>query len=303
MNDEEFDGSAVRELFAPAVADRGLTSAPTDAIVAAGRRRIVGRRAAVAGGALAIVAAVPLAATAIAAGPDKAGSTTNAAGNSGVGVKSGAGTTDAPGVATPPNTKTPAQGVGDVGAASSPAKTGTSGDPAGLPTKPTVVATGNIEGHNWTITFQTAPGNNALTAGDKCLGLVLTVDGHNSSINPAMLPYCLPVKYEGLSGLMWAAQYTLKYYYPSGAGTLQMGMVPANVAKVVAHVDGLAPVSATTIPAPGLNDEAFYFLPILKNDQGFRVSFDEYNTQGVKIGNFNNWTPAPGQPQFPGNTK
>ncbi|MBS2532471.1 hypothetical protein KGQ20_06770 [Catenulispora sp. NF23] len=297
MNDEEFDGSAVRELFAPAVADRGLTSAPTDAIVAAGRRRIVGRRAAVAGGALAIVAAVPLAATAIAAGPDKAGSTTNAASNTG--------TTKAPGLLAPPDAKTLTKGVGvgDSGAPSSPAKSDTGGDPAGLPTKPTVVATGSIEGHTWTVTFETIPGNNALTAGDKCLGLVLTVDGHTSSINPSMGPYCLPVKYEGPSGLMWAIQYTLKYYYPSGAGTLQMGMVPANVAKVVAHVDGLAPVSAATIPAPGLNDEAFYFLPIPKDDQGFRVSFDEYDTQGVKIGSFNNWTPAPGQPPNPTNTK
>ena len=278
MNEEDFDGSALRELLTPAVADRGRTTAPTDAIVAAGRRRVLGRRSAVAGGALAIVAAVPLAATAIAAGPGTARTTSTAGGGT-------------PGVVAPPHTDAvvppPAKG-----SESAPAKADPRGKPAsGLPAQPTVFATGTVEGRQWKVTAETAPGNNALTAGEQCLGFVITVDGQNplGGTDPA-IPYCLPVK--DPANAVWGYQDWLKYNYEHAAGTVQMGMVKADVAKVVAHVAGLAPVTAETIPAPGLPEQAFYFLPIAK-DNGFGVTFDEYDAQGVKIGTFDNSTPAP----------
>ena len=291
---EEFDGSALRELLAPAVADRGRASAPTDAIVAAGRRRVVGRRGAIAGGALAIVAAVPLAATAIAAGPDKAA--TSAADKAGTAGTTTVTTTSGPAKQAPPVLPTPTPtptSVPNKGSSTAP-KVGSYGDPAGLPAKPTVVAGGTLEGRTWKITAEQAPGNNALTAGEKCLGLAITVDGRPDLINTApALAYCLPVKNLGDDGQIWAEQYALQYYFTNGAGTLQMGTVASNVAKVVAHVDGLAPISVNTVPAPGLEQEAFYFIPVPKDDQGFRVSFDEYDAQGTKIGSFDNWTPSP----------
>lgn len=140
-------------------------------------------------------------------------------------------------------------------------------------------------------TAETAPGNNGLTAGEKCLGFVITVDGQNPlrGTDPT-IPYCLPVK--DPANALWGYQDWLKYNYEHAAGTLQMGMVKADVAKVVAHVDGLAPVTAETIPAPGLPQQAFYFLPIAK-DNGFGVTFDEYDAHGVKIGTFDNSTPKP----------
>lgn len=279
MNDEDFDGSALRELLTPAVADRGLTSAPADAIVAAGRRRVVGRRSAIAGGALAIVAAVPLAASAIAAGPGAA--TNSAASGSGAGV----------------NAAAPGQIKHD--SAGTLAKTESADGPAGLPAEPFMMASGTVEGKSWSVTAEQAPGNNALTAGDKCLGLILKVDGRYSEAGPGpLLPYCFPLPAASPKGAVWGLQETLKYYFTGGAGTVQMGMVPSGVAKIVAHVDGLAPVTGDTVPAPGLKGQAFYFLSIPK-DTGFRVSFDEYNAQGVKIGSFNNWTPVPGVPAGP----
>jgi len=277
MNDEDFDGSALRELLTPAVADRGRTSAPTDAIVAAGRRRVIGRRTAVASGALAIVAAVPVAATAIAAGPDSARTPA---------VSSAVGTTHSP---APTHSEAPAQPKGGI----APKPTGQHSTNAGLPSVPTTIASGTVEGRTWSVSALTVGGNNALTAGQKCLGLVLTVDGRVSTGGgaPAM-PYCLPVK--NPAQYLWGFQDTLKYYYENGAGTLQMGMVKSDVAKIVAHVDGLAPVTVGTVPAPGFAEQAFYFIPIAK-DQGFRVILDEYDAQGVKIGTYDNSVPNPGK--------
>ncbi|MEY9891897.1 hypothetical protein ABIA31_005569 [Catenulispora sp. MAP5-51] len=300
MNDnEEFDGSALRELLSPAVADRGLASAPTDAIVAAGRRRVVGRRTAVAGGALAIVAAVPLGASAIAAGP---GTATHAAGT----MHDPAATPTR--IAAPPHSDAPAHSdalAQTEGQAQTEGRTQTEGQalasppqskPAAgesLPGKPIVIDSGTVEGVPWSMSALATPGNNALTAKDQCLGLTLTVNGHGTFIdgNQVFLPYCLPVQDPGQ--YQWAMQYTLQYYYVGGKGTLQMGMVPADVATVVTHVDGLAPVTTKTVPAPGFAGEAFYFASIPKDGQGFRASFDEYNAQGVKTGSFNNWTPTP----------
>lgn len=280
MNDEDFDGSALRELLTPAVADRGRTSAPTDAIVAAGRRRVIGRRTAVAGGALAIVAAVPVAATAIAAGPDTATRAT---------VSSGAETSTG-GATAPTHSDTPAQPKGGI----PPKPTGQHSTDAGLPSVPTTIASGTVEGRTWSVSAVAVPGNNALTAGQQCLGLVLTVDGRVSTAGGApTIPYCLPVK--NPAQYMWGFQDTLKYYYENGAGTLQMGMVKSDVAKIVAHVDGVAPVTVTTVPAPGFAEQAFYFIPIPKDEQGFGVTFDEYDAQGVKIGTFDNSTPKPGK--------
>ena len=276
--DEEFDGSELRELLAPAVADRGLTSAPTDAIVASGRRRVVGRRVAVAGGALAVVAAVPLAATAIAAGPGRGAATTAAA----------------PTRATPPSRTTTPTHTGAPAPSPTPTTTTQSAPvkPAPpLPDKPTVLASGSLEGKHWSVTAVTAPGNNALTAGDKCLGLRVSEDGRTDDGPGWTLPYCLPVKnpdhYE------WSFQKTLQYYIRNGAGTLQMGMVPADVTKVVAHVDGLAPITADTVPAPAFGTMAFYFIPVPKDEQGFGISIDEYNAQGAKIGSWDNSAPNP----------
>lgn len=70
-------------------------------------------------------------------------------------------------------------------------------------------------------------------------------------------------------------------------------LVKSDVAKIVAHVDGLAPVTVNTVPAPGFAQQAFYFVPLAKDEQGFAVTFDEYNAQGVKIGTFDNSTPNP----------
>lgn len=288
MTDEPFDGSALRELLIPAVADRGRSPAPTDAIVAAGRRRVLGRRGAVAGGALAIVAAVPLAASAIAAGP---GTATSAAGTAHTPAGAAAPTrTSAPAAPThsgAPTHTTMTQPPGGI----PPKPTLQPPAAGGLPSTPTTLASGTVEGRQWSVDAVTVPGNNALTAGQQCLGLVITVDGRVSSAGGApTIAYCLPMKTQ--ASYPWAYQDTLQYDYKNGAGTLQMGMLPAGVAKVVAHVDGLAPVSADTVPAPGDAAHAFYFLPIPK-DQGFRVSFDEYDAQGGKIGTFNNWTLNP----------
>ncbi|MEY9935140.1 hypothetical protein ABH926_009811 [Catenulispora sp. GP43] len=284
MTDEDFDGSALRELLTPAVADRGRGPVPTDTIVAAGRRRVVGRRTAVAGGALAIVAAVPLAASAIAAGPGTAS------------AASGTVTKTPPAVPVPARSDAPAhsnalaQTEGQA-LASPPQSKPAAGE--SLPGKPIVIDSGTVEGVPWSISALATPGNNALTAKDQCLGLTLTVNGHGTFIdgNQVLSPYCLPVQDPGQ--YQWAMQYTLQYYYVGGKGTLQMGMVPADVATVVTHVDGLAPVTTKTVPAPGFAGEAFYFASIPKDGQGFRASFDEYNAQGVKTGSFNNWTPAP----------
>ncbi|WP_228564158.1 hypothetical protein, partial [Catenulispora rubra] len=207
----------------------------------------------------------------------------SAAGNTGSGGK---GTT--PGVVAPPHTdaqtKTEAQKTG-----TPPAKT----NPAGsLPTHPTLLASGTVEGVPWKVTAVTTGGNNALTAGQKCLGLDITVNGHGGQVNtePAIV-YCLPVK--NPDQYLWFYQDTLQYDYQGGKGTLQMGLVPADVTKVIAHVDGLAPITENTIPAPAFDTQAFYFLPIPKDDQGFHVTIDEYNAQGTKVGTYDNSMPNP----------
>ncbi|MEZ0111291.1 hypothetical protein ABH920_005306 [Catenulispora sp. EB89] len=293
---EEFDGSALRELLTPAVADRGRTSAPTDAIVSAGRRRVVGRRGAVAGGALVIVAAVPLAATAIAAGPDKAAVTSAAAGSGVNGAHPGVAAphTDAQTKAeaqTKADAQTKAEAQNKAAESAPPAKT----NPASsLPTHPTLLASGTVEGVPWKVTAVTTAGNNALTAGQQCLGLRITVNGHGGQVNtdPAVV-YCLPVK--NPDQYLWSYQDALQYDYQGGKGTLQMGLVSSDVTKVVAHVDGLAPVTENTIPAPAFDTQAFYFLPIPKDGQGFHVVIDEYNAQGVKVGTYDNSEPNPTQ--------
>jgi len=285
---EDFDGSALRELLTPAVTGRGRTSAPTDAIVTAGRRRVVGRRSAVAGGALVIVAAVPLAATAIAAGPDKA-ATTSAAGAAGSGAGSVAkGTT--PGALTPPRTDAKTESAPQTKPATSTPQA--KNPPSSLPTHPTLLASGTVEGLPWKVTAVTTGGNNALTAGQKCLGLDITVNGHGSWINTEPTGvYCLPI--QDPDQYLWSYQDTLQYDYRGGKGTLQMGLVSADVTKVVAHVDGLAPITENTVPAPAFDTQSFYFVPVPRDDEGFHITIDEYNAQGVKVGTYDNSVPNP----------
>jgi hypothetical protein len=275
---EDFDGSALRELLTPAVADRGRTSAPTEAIVTAGRRRVVGRRSAVAGGALVIVAAVPLAATAIAAGPDKAATT------------SAAGTTKAasptpPSTPTPAHSTAPAQTKGDT-PVNPPRKTDASGA-ASLPKTPIVLGSGVIEGKHWSVSGVGSGGNNALTANDRCLNLVVSEDGRtpDPSLGDRLL-YCLPGPVQGY--MLEEMQYDIQ----GGAGNLAIGTLPADVVKIVAHVGGSSvPVTVATVPAPGAADSAIFIIPATGISPS--IAFDEYNTQGVKIGSWNNSLPNP----------
>ena len=287
---EDFDGSALRELLAPAVADRGRTSAPTEAIVTAGRRRVVGRRSAVAGGALVIVAAVPLAATAIAAGPDKA-ATTSAAGKAGSGTGTGTGSGGkgtTPGVVAPSRTdaKTKAEEQNKAHESAPPAKTNRAGS---LPTHPTLLGSGVIEGKHWSVSGVGSAGNNALTANDQCLKLVVSEDGRtpDPSLGDRLL-YCLPGPVQGY--MLEEMQYDIQ----RGAGNVGIGTVPADVAKIVAHVGGSsAPVTVATVPAPGAPDSAIFIIPVSGISPS--IAFDEYNAQGVKIGSWNNSAPNPAQ--------
>lgn len=292
--DEEFDGSALRELLTPAVADRGRTGAPTDAIVAAGRRRIVGRRLAVAAGALAIVAAVPVAATAIATGPaktDAAGAKKpNATAPATSPVKTAAPTPARSATPTPAPThsSTPLQGD------NAGADNGLMADPDGaakLPKSPTVLASGTMEGRHWEVAGVGSGGNNAPTANDRCLKLLISEDGR--IIDPDMgdrLLYCIPGNVEG-----YRAE-DLKDTIPNGAGTMVVGTVPARVVKMVVHVAGVAaPITVGTVPAPGAPVAAIYIVPVPQDIMG-AATFDEYDGQGDHIGTFDNTSPLGMQP-------
>lgn len=284
---EDFDGPALRELLRPVVGERGRTGPPTDAIVAAGRRRVAGRRVAVATGALAIVAAVPVAATAIAAGPGK---------------------TDAAGAAKKPNatapTTSPAKAAAPAHSATpTPTPTRSSAPPAGghgiddglmadaagaadLPKTPTVLASGTMEGRHWSVAGVGAGGNSAPTAKDRCLKLLISENGH--IIDPNLgdrLLYCIPGNVEG-----YRAE-DLTDTIPNGAGTMAVGTVPARVAKMVVHVDGLAaPITVDTVPAPGAPVAAVYIVPVPQERMG-AATFDEYDAQGDHIGTFDNTSP------------
>ncbi|MEY9862524.1 hypothetical protein ABH935_008172 [Catenulispora sp. GAS73] len=285
---EDFDGSALRELLTPAVADRGRTSAPTDAIVIAGRRRVVGRRSAVAGGALVIVAAVPLAATAIAAGPDKA-AVTSATGKTGSGTGTGTGSGGkgtTPGVVAPSRTdaKTKAEAENKAHESAPPAKTNRAGS---LPTHPTLLGSGVIEGKHWSISGVASGGNNALTANDQCLKLIVSEDGRmpDPSLGDRLL-YCLPGSAPG-NYMLEEMQYDIQ----GGAGNVAIGTVRADVVKIVARVGGAAPLTIATVPAPGAPDSAIFLIPASGITPS--IAFDEYDAQGVKIGSWDNSAPNP----------
>jgi hypothetical protein len=291
---EEFEGSALRELFTPVVADRGRTPAPTDAIVAAGRRRVARRRAAVAGGALAIVAAVPVAAAAIAADPAKTDTAGTAKKPNVVAPITSPVRAGTPTGATPARSATPSPTR--TGAQSSPSSQTSSlpgsltADPDGaaaLPRTPTVLASGTMEGRHWSVAGVASGGNSAPTAKDRCLKLLISEDGH--AIDPSMgdrLLYCVPGDVRGFRAE------DLTDTIPNGAGTMVVGTVPAAVAKVVAHVDGItAPITTATLPAPGASAASIYIVPVPLETMAHTV-FDEYDKQGVKIGSWDNSDPA-----------
>lgn len=292
---EEFDGSALRELLTPAVADRGRTGPPTDAIVAAGRRRIVGRRMAVATGALAIVAAMPVAATAIAAGPartDPAGTAKkpNLTAPTTSPVKSTIPTPTRSATSTPAPThsSTPLKGDNpgvDKGLMADP------GGAAKLPKSQTMLASGTLEGRHWEVAGVGSGGNNALTASDRCLKLLISENGH--IIDPNMgdrLLYCIPGNVEG-----YRAE-DLKDTIPNGAGTMVVGTVPARVVKMVVHVAGIAaPITVDTVPAPGASAAAIYIVAVPQDIMG-AATFDEYDVHGDHIGTLDNTSPLGMQP-------
>ena len=243
MNEEDFDGSALRELLTPVVADRGRTSVPADAIVAAGRRRVAGRRIAVAGGALAIVAAVPLAASAIAAGPGTANTANTARAGSAPGTTKPAPPTPLKAPA-PSRSSAPAQskGIPPVPSISKPDTSGV----ASLPKNPILLGAGMIEGKHWSVSAVGSGGNNALTAKSQCLKLIVSEDGRTTdpSLGDRLL-YCLPGPVMGY--MLEEMQYDIQ----NGAGNVAIGTVPADVAKIVAHIGGAsAPVTIATVPAP-----------------------------------------------------
>ena len=269
---EDFDGSALRELLAPVVADRGRTAAPADAIVAAGRRRVVGRRVAVASGALALAAAVPLAATAIAAGPGKT-RTTYADGRSFVsGTPTHAGRTPSGPAATPVpthSTAPPAPTGGGTPETSSPP------DDGGLPTSPVFLASGVIEGKHWSVSG---------FGRHHCLDLLISQDGQTmGAAEPFYTAYCLP----GSAGDY--AVYQFGGGIKGGTGILAVGLAPARVAKVVAQVTGVAaPITVDTVPAPGVPDAMLYFIPIPQLDT-VHATYDGYDAKGRLVGSFTTW--------------
>ncbi|GAA2006331.1 hypothetical protein [Catenulispora subtropica] len=271
---EDFDGSALRGLLEPAVAGRGAAAPPTDAIVASGQRRVLGRRAAVAGGALAIVAAVPLAATWLGAGPGSAKTSAAATG----------------GGATPPVLHT-TPGA----AAAPPAGTTLSTSPqkvtsGSLPATPKVLASGKVDGLAWSVAGVASAGNNTLTAEKRCLKLLITADGkQNVSLGNDLL-YCLPVS-EGRNPNAYQAVPLDEV--PAGSG-LAVGTVAARVAKIVVHIDGVgAATTVDTLPAPGAGTLAVYVVPFSKS-AGFSATFDEFDAHGTKIGTFTNHPGADG---------
>ena len=79
----------------------------------------------------------------------------------------------------------------------------------------------------------------------------------------------------------------MRAYIPGGVGILEMGTVPARVTKVVVHVDGLAPITAQTVPAPGVDSLGQYFVAVPTKDADYpHVVIDEYEADGRKV---NTW--------------
>lgn len=270
---EEFDGSALRALLEPAVVDRGAAAAPTDAIVSAGERRVRGRRLAAAGGTLAIVAAVPLAASAIAAGPDAARTTAGSGGAPAARTSTGTSTT-APDTTT---TLTTPQ-------ATHPTRTKPAAPPLGpLPKTPKLLAEGTLDGKKWTVSGVESKGNNELTKNSRCFKLLITDGGRDRDAALGdMLLYC------DVSSVGEYLLNAMQDDVPGGSGNLAIGTAPAQVAKIVARVEGVAdPVTVQTVPAPGADGTVIYIVPA-----GTRISpkidFDEYDAQGTKIGSFDN---------------
>lgn len=259
--DDNLDSSELHELLHKTITAQGVPPTPTAAIIAAGLRHTRIRRTGVAAGALAIVAAVPLAASGIAAGP-------------GSGVSPAAGGAPTTGVAPQitTGTATPAQP-----ATSAPVVTP-------LPTSPVRLASGTIGGKEWTVSGVASSGNNALTADQKCLNLVLTDGGRARDENQLgkILPYC-----GGDAGHGWFAKESLHEGIPGGTGTLFMGTLPGTVARLAVSLDGRPePVDVTLVRAPGAANTNLYVIPVPTGTNV--VSFDEYDAQGNKVGSFSN---------------
>lgn len=297
---EDFDGSALRGLFTPVVADRGRTAAPADAIVAAGRRRVLGRRVAVAGGALAVVAAVPLTA-AIAAGAGRTGPATRDALSTTTNTNTPTRVTaplhnpsSSPAPASP-SQSSPSPAFPSQSSPPSPATTTTDlaksttppiSPDAPLPAKPLLLGSGTLDGRHWEVSGVASGGNNAVTAADHCLRLLVTEDGRapDPSLGVPLL-YCLPGVAQGYR--LEEMAYAIK----NGAGSLAMGTISADVAKLVVHVDGVAaPITVATVPAPGVAGTAIYIVPVPADDAVHMV-FDKYDAAGHKTGTFDNNSP------------
>jgi hypothetical protein len=286
MNDEEdFDGSALRELLTPVVAARGRGAAPADAIVAAGRRRVVGRRVAAVGGALAVVAAVPLAATAFATGAGKAGTTAANVPPTATGTLAHAART--PGLGGPVTSATPPS------RSSTPSPTGVGTKPSpppstwGLPDTAAFLTSGVIEGRPWSVsgvgrTLRDAPGDP--TQPKACLDLIISQSGQAMDpTQPAREAYCVPEL--GPQYAVWQFGAGIN----GGVGMLAVGSAPSKVTRVVVHATGVPdPITVQTVPAPGLPGRVLYLVPVPREDT-VHATFDGYDAQGKLVGSFNTW--------------
>ncbi|MFD0638057.1 hypothetical protein ACFQ9X_47395 [Catenulispora yoronensis] len=82
---------------------------------------------------------------------------------------------------------------------------------------------------------------------------------------------------------------------PGGSGFLVVGTARARVAKIVAHLQGVAaPVTVTTVPAPGV-DRSIYVLPVAAGTVP-DIDFDLYDASGRKIGSADNHSMPPNLP-------